>query len=714
MSATQIADMRIRLSADKATFDRDVRQAQDRLRGYTAQAKAANDANYQLSGGLAQGAAAFARNGAAIASAAGMVAGGIGAIAGAGAAALAAINRVAGAQAEQAREWDNLANRAGEAVSSLQAMSYATDTVGLSADKTADIIKDFRDKLGDFIATGGGEFADFFEKVAPKVGLTAQSLQQLSGPDALIAVKQAMDAANVSAEEQVFYLESIADEATALLPLLENQGEKLRQLTDRHRQLNGVMSQSELTRLKEYRQDVTDMGLAWDALVREAVMPFVDELAEGARWFAEIFSTGRRNLLAERIRDTHAEMVSLKQEIAELEGPAAKKYGGVGVLDALIGNTDNGANLQKKKAELAALRAELQDFQDRYAVLQGKPEDNRSDTYRRSGGYTPPADDAATKELAQRQDAGARVLAQLDTQYASELERLRLSHEQRLQELETLQLNEAELRRRGYDSLELLKAEYREREREHYQQEREEYQQRREEELQKAIEAEQRKQEAIAKEQEDALKKREETEKRAQDQLLSMQISAAGNAVGMMKQAAAEGSAVWIATTIAQRGLMAAQAIMYANLAAAQTRTAMIMSGNPASVAAATAMAEKMRMMGYLNAGLIAGQGLMEIAGARANGGQVIGSRAYLVGERGPELFVPGITGQITSHENLQKAVGAGGGAPVIFELNYYEDGNRVSGSAPDFVQMMFRQMRVIAQETIQNALRDGGQLNRR
>ena len=45
------------------------------------------------------------------------------------------------------------------------------------------------------------------------------------------------------------------------------------------------------------------------------------------------------------------------------------------------------------------------------------------------------------------------------------------------------------------------------------------------------------------------------------------------------------------------------------------------------------------------------------IAGARALGGPVTGGRSYLVGERGPELFTPGATGQITSNENMKRAM---------------------------------------------------------
>jgi hypothetical protein len=48
--------------------------------------------------------------------------------------------------------------------------------------------------------------------------------------------------------------------------------------------------------------------------------------------------------------------------------------------------------------------------------------------------------------------------------------------------------------------------------------------------------------------------------------------------------------------------------------------------------------------------------------GARANGGPVAAGRAYLVGERGPELFLPGAGGSIVPNE----AIGGGGGGVVV------------------------------------------------
>jgi len=80
-------------------------------------------------------------------------------------------------------------------------------------DKVADIIKDVNDKIGDFIATGAGPMADFFENIAPKVGVTADQFARLSGQDALALYVKSLEAANLSQAEMTFYMEAIASDA---------------------------------------------------------------------------------------------------------------------------------------------------------------------------------------------------------------------------------------------------------------------------------------------------------------------------------------------------------------------------------------------------------------------------------------------------------------------------------------------------------------------
>jgi phage-related minor tail protein len=54
----------------------------------------------------------------------------------------------------------------------------------------------------------------------------------------------------------------------------------------------------------------------------------------------------------------------------------------------------------------------------------------------------------------------------------------------------------------------------------------------------------------------------------------------------------------------------------------------------------------------------------------RANGGPVSSGQTYMVGERGPELFVPGTGGSVVNNNDLRSAMNqdraAGGGAPVL------------------------------------------------
>ena len=55
--------------------------------------------------------------------------------------------------------------------------------------------------------------------------------------------------------------------------------------------------------------------------------------------------------------------------------------------------------------------------------------------------------------------------------------------------------------------------------------------------------------------------------------------------------------------------------------------------------------------------------------GARALGGPVTAGTPYMVGERGPEPFVPAVNGRILSVQQAQQAMRSGGGpvfAPVI------------------------------------------------
>jgi hypothetical protein len=63
------------------------------------------------------------------------------------------------------------------------------------------------------------------------------------------------------------------------------------------------------------------------------------------------------------------------------------------------------------------------------------------------------------------------------------------------------------------------------------------------------------------------------------------------------------------------------------------------------------------------------------LAGARAMGGPVSAAKAYLVGEKGPEVFVPGMSGNIIPNNNLgslmsRSSGSSGGGGTTIVNIN--------------------------------------------
>lgn len=169
------------------------------------------------------------------------------------------------------KELENFARTAGMSAGQFDDYAFAVKSVGIEQDKLADISKDVKDKLGDFIETGGGEFKDFFENVGSKVGLTAEELIKLSGPDALVAVKKAMDDANVSAENQVFYLEALANDASLLLPLLADEGRLLKEKAAAGKELTDAVSDMDREAVAGVTESIEEMKIAFSTLATDVV-----------------------------------------------------------------------------------------------------------------------------------------------------------------------------------------------------------------------------------------------------------------------------------------------------------------------------------------------------------------------------------------------------------------------------------------------------------
>lgn len=170
------------------------------------------------------------------------------------AASAAAAVAITKSTADTSKEITNLSRLVGENTTEFQRNASAAKSVGIGMDKYADIMKDVRDKMGDFMATGAGPMADFFENIAPKVGVTADQFKKLNGRDALQLYVDSLEKANVSQNEMTFYMEAIASDAALLQPLLADSGKEMERLGNRAEAAGAVMNQLDLAKMEQLQQ----------------------------------------------------------------------------------------------------------------------------------------------------------------------------------------------------------------------------------------------------------------------------------------------------------------------------------------------------------------------------------------------------------------------------------------------------------------------------
>ena len=174
-------------------------------------------------------------------------------IAGAAVGTTGALVALAVQTANTAAEIERLSYLSGATTTEFQEWSVGAHAMGIEMDKLSDIFKDVQDRVGDFITTGGGELSDFFTEIATKTEggadgalKLAESMRELSGPQALQLYVDKLEEAGVSQSEMVFFMESVADEATALIPLLENGGEGFRLWAEAARNAGAIMDNETL------------------------------------------------------------------------------------------------------------------------------------------------------------------------------------------------------------------------------------------------------------------------------------------------------------------------------------------------------------------------------------------------------------------------------------------------------------------------------------
>lgn len=187
---------------------------------------------------------------------------------------------------QAATQIERLALLSGAGATEFQLWAAGAERVGIAQDKLADILKDVQDKVGDFLQTGGGELKEFFENIAPRVGLTADAMARMSGPEALGAYVRALQAANLTQSEMVFHLEAIANDSTLLLPLLLDNAKGMKAAGDEAARLGAIMDDEARASAKELREAMVVLDQALDGVksqLAQGVTPALADMASKLR-----------------------------------------------------------------------------------------------------------------------------------------------------------------------------------------------------------------------------------------------------------------------------------------------------------------------------------------------------------------------------------------------------------------------------------------------
>ncbi|HCT9104259.1 phage tail tape measure protein [Klebsiella pneumoniae] len=256
------------------------------------------------------------------------------ALAGIGAAAIAAGLAVGASgfqllksTSRQIAETDRWAKSLQLSTQELLAWQFAAEKAGVSGDQMADIFKDIGDKIGDAVLNKSGEAVDALNAL----GLSAEKISKVSPDKQLLAIGESLEKISTNAEKTTI-LESLGNDLSKLLPLFDNNNQKLKQFIDLAKDYGVAPDPSSIDDLVKVNQLFEDM--------EAQVAGLKIEIAAG---LAKVDLTPLQGSL-DKLHDVLTDPLVLQgisdlvSEVAQLAGWLVKAAAGAGQLAASTGN----------------------------------------------------------------------------------------------------------------------------------------------------------------------------------------------------------------------------------------------------------------------------------------------------------------------------------------------------------------------------------------
>ncbi len=241
-------------------------------------------------------------------------------------------------------------NISGVSTEKLQSMAFATSTVGIGLEKLGDISKDTREKIGDFLNTGGGGFMDFVDAMKltkEEATALAKEFSTMSGPDILQEMVNRMEGGEVSAVQMSHALEGMASDTTNLIPLLSDGGKKAKELSGAMDGVTVPLTDEDLKKLEDMDTALNLAGEAATNLATKGLVKLSDWFVNAANAASFFFASLNEGTKADLLTD----LLPIVESIREVEQK----------LKTAGGSEETRLNrlLEKLKAERAEIQSAL-------------------------------------------------------------------------------------------------------------------------------------------------------------------------------------------------------------------------------------------------------------------------------------------------------------------------------------------------------------------
>lgn len=328
-------------------------------------------------------------------------------------AAAGVISAYAASTAKAMRQTEMLANVAGTSTKNFQQLSFAFKTLGIDQKGVADAMNDVRERIGEFVATGGSgvfqDFADVMKYTETQAMAMARTLNQMSGEEAIREMARQMEEAGASSNEMMFVMKSMSNDLGYATELFANQGAELDRLKGQYGTLQEQLglTAAQTKGLDDVAESIDLVGEAFELAGTQLIANFSGPFVSTFKWIAENVPIATNAVIdfvnsfrdpeqIESLRSVNALIVDQKEEVERLREKHAN-------LNDQQKRRAGGA-LKRAEAELAQLeaqRAKLEEIEKQLEKVNAKKLGDLSavDAGGLRGGGKTPAQIAREKEL---------------------------------------------------------------------------------------------------------------------------------------------------------------------------------------------------------------------------------------------------------------------------------------------------------------------------